>query len=542
MRIVGSLSLSLKYKILLIAIIGALGFSIYLFFNLVNQQKLDSRLNHIEHISFPVLEQVNDSYLALFKVRNSLAEAISNSDVDMISEASNHQQEVLKNLEELVQVDPNREQEINGLRYEFEQYWASASKLAAGMIEGDMDLNAMAAGANTANKKYTDFQDKLALLRQGNQQLLSEEIGQASRESRQAIFAGVVIALLMVAILIVSALYIALYTTGAVNQIVHSLAGMSTGKGDLTVRLKTHAKDEIGSLVNNFNGFITHLQLLVRVIANLSIGVSDGSEKVNTVAASTRKGIELQQDEINQVAAAVTQMSATAAEVAKSAESASDATSKAKQETASSMKVMHENIGAISNLAADVGEIREVIQHLAKESELIGKASDIIQSVAEQTNLLALNAAIEAARAGEQGRGFAVVADEVRALAARTGESTSEIGSIIERLQSGTTQAVKKMEVSQQNAEMAMDQSRKAENSLDAINEHVDLINGMNQQVASAAEEQSRVSEEISTNIIRINELSERTVDQASDAAKASSELAEQADNLRKIVYEFKVH
>lgn len=202
----------------------------------------------------------------------------------------------------------------------------------------------------------------------------------------------------------------------------------------------------------------------------------------------------------------------------------------------------------VANLLQALGDIHEASNQVSEQfTSMLGIIQSVeglvgdIATINSQTNLLALNAAIEAARAGEQGRGFAVVADEVRALAARTEESTSEIEMIINRLQIGTEDAVKIMIESQKNAELAVLKSRQAEESLDAIMSHVEVVTGMNRQVATAAVEQSSVAGEVNGNIVKINELSEHTVNQASDAAQASSELASQADHLRNIVNEFKV-
>ena len=533
--------LSLRYKIFAIALTGAAGFIIYLGYSLLAQQRMESSLNHMEKITFPLTEKIDHSGLLLFKVRNELANAVADLDEDRINEARRYHEDMQATLTDIRQLLPDSQQQLQELNAAYNQYWASASQMAEGMIQGSIELAQLAQQAQKANQTYDAFSKMLEQLRQQNYRNFSAEIQATSNESSRTLQVGLVIALIMIAMLQFTAWYISSLITRLVNRIVHSLGAMATGHGDLTVRLQTRATDEIGKLVTNFNGFISHLQLLVRVMANLSLGVSAGSEKVLTIATATRRGIEHQQDEIEQVATAVNQMSATASEVAESAESAADATRKASDETSASQKVMEANIRAITELVEDVQRARDVIQTLAKESELIGNASKTIQGIAAQTNLLALNAAIEAARAGEQGRGFAVVADEVRALAARTEETTSDIQSVTERLNRNMQEAVQVMELSQSNAQKAVEQSRQAESSLNSIMQHVTTINNMNAQVATAAEEQSQVAAEISANIVRINQVSENTVREATNTASASEQLAEQAEQLRSIVNEFKV-
>jgi len=534
-------TLSLRYKIFAVAFIGGLGFISYLTFNLINQQTLESRLQQIEHVSFPVVGLVNESSLTLFKVRNSLGNAIAGSDSDLVLEAQEHTNTMLQLIEQLGSYDRAHKQQADQLKKLYLNYWRPAERLAHGMIEGNLELSELAAGAVAANKNYDTYSKQLASLRSENIQTFQQDIVSVRKEAGNTLHIGFIIAFVMLALLAASAWFIAAQITSTVKRIVTSLAEMSTGKGDLTVRLHTRVKDEVGDLVENFNGFISHLQLLVRVMANLSLGVSEGSERVNEIATSTRGGVQKQQEQINMVATAVTEMSSTALEVARNADQAAEATSQANTETESSRAVMADNIEAISSLVVELEAAQGVISRLAKESEMIGSASETIQGIAAQTNLLALNAAIEAARAGEQGRGFAVVADEVRALAARTEQSTSEIGSVIERLQDGANEAVHVMTESQAHAQQVVDKSRQAQDSLDKVMRHVEVINNMNAQMATAAGEQRTVAEEVSRNIVQINTLSEDTVSQAQHAADASSDLAAQADHLRNIVGEFQV-
>lgn len=534
------LRLSIRYKIMAIALIGILGLSTYLFFSIQAQQATEIKLNRIEHIIFPTIERVDRSGGLLFKLRNQLGTALSEEDLDLVNEAEVSAQKLDALLIEIIDLN-KRSQGPLQLQKAYRQYQVSSIALARGMLDGTIDFTQLASQAKKVNVSYDDFSAELSKFREQSYSNFEQTIKTTNEQNKKTGMFGITIALIVIFVLIFSAWSIANIITKTINRIVHSLADMSTGKGDLTIRLQTRAEDEVGDLVNNFNGFITHLQLLVKVMANLSEGVSDGADKVKSIAGKTQLGIHNQQDEINLVATAVNEMAATAQEVSRNAEEAANATKQAQEGTHQSQKIMAENITSISALVADVEHAREVIQNLAKESALIGNASQVIQGIAEQTNLLALNAAIEAARAGEQGRGFAVVADEVRSLAGRTEESTTEIQSIIERLQTGTEQAVNAMESSREKAIKVVDQSQATESSLIHIMTNVDTISNMNSQVASAAVEQSAVSEEVSANIVKINEVSEDTVDEAAKTSQASSDLAEQAQNLSKIVNEFKV-
>ncbi len=313
-------------------------------------------------------------------------------------------------------------------------------------------------------------------------------------------------------------------------------------QGDLTGKtLIVNSRDEIGQAATAFNAMSDHFRdLITRVVSAISRLVTAATQ-LAAVTDHTTQGIHNQQTETDQVATAMNEMTATVQEVARNAQQAADAAHRATNEASAGKRVVSQTIDAIDTLANEVQKAADVIHTLEIDSGNIGGILDVIRGIAEQTNLLALNAAIEAARAGEQGRGFAVVADEVRTLASRTQASTQEIQQMIEKLQSGARQAVSVMEQGRRQAEVSVQQAAQAGTSLDAISDAVATINDMNTQIASAVEEQSAVAEEINRNITRISEVAEQTAEDASQTATASQELKRLADELRDMVAGFRV-
>jgi len=321
----------------------------------------------------------------------------------------------------------------------------------------------------------------------------------------------------------------------------HALSEIAQGDGDLTQRIEAEGKDEVSLIAHSFNLFIEKLQIIIRDLNGYSLNLSTAAEEVSVISNETNTGLQDQQMQTEQLATAMNEMAATVQEVTINAQTAAQSADVAKTQTTEGFNIVKQSITQIDSLADNIITAADAIKQLENDSENIGGVLDVIKGIAEQTNLLALNAAIEAARAGEQGRGFAVVADEVRTLASRTQESTSEIERMIQQLQSASKNAVVEMENSRESSKSGKEKMADAGTALSKIQSAVDSISEQNLLIASASEEQNNVAEEINRNIMSINTVGESTSTGAKQTSASSIELTDIANKLQLLVQQFKV-
>ncbi|GLQ33324.1 methyl-accepting chemotaxis protein [Litoribrevibacter albus] len=389
-------------------------------------------------------------------------------------------------------------------------------------------------------KDITGYVDTLFMVMNSTVTPLMTRILQNRYEEQSSTLRMFLVAI-TVLLVVVLLMFLAFYVS--VNETISSFRDSATkvSNGDMKVRMNLKTRDEMGQLTTEFNTMVQRIHDLIQAVSMTAVEVDTQSSKLESISTKSRDSVGRQMQETEQVTVAVNEMTAQVQQVEENAGQATQEAEKAMQEASMGSQQVDAALKNIDILASEIENSVSVINRVAKDSANISQVLDVIKGIAEQTNLLALNAAIEAARAGEQGRGFAVVADEVRTLAQRTQSSTEEIEEMISRLQSGVKDAVKAMEVSHDRATQTVDESGKVGEVLGNITNMIGTITAMSQQIALACSEQTKVVVEIDRNINSIADLSQETSGDAESTARASAEMAQLTRSLQELISAFKV-
>jgi len=533
--------LSVRYKIFSVVLVGVLGFVVYLGFSYSVNSSNAKRLDDLRDVYYPVLQKTDDVATLLTRIDEALNSAAAAGDEDMIASAEGLAKQLDAELQAIGNVDVASSAKVAVLQARFGEYFKAADALSKGMVDGSLSLGSIGDRVAKQQAVRKDLVEGLKRFRADAYDAFTGAIAEAVSASQNALIWGLAMTLTLAALLGVFGNFIGGTIRRNILDVAESLKEMASGKGDLRTRLEHPHSDEIGVLVRHFNTFIGQLHGLIREITQSAGSMQTSSQEMDRISEKAHGSIKQQQDDIDRVATAMNEMTISVQEVARHADEAASAAQSANQGARAGGEIVTATGSTINELAHEVETAAGVINALATDSENIGAVLSVIRDITEQTNLLALNAAIEAARAGEQGRGFAVVADEVRTLAKRTHDSTGEIHVIIEKLQKGAQAAVSAMQHGQQRALDAVNQSEEAGESLGAIVQSVEQISAMNTQIACAAEQQLTVAEEINQSISHINTVACESASDTDLLANASSVVAEQVGLLDDRVSRFKI-
>ncbi len=532
---------SIAKKIFMIPIIGTLMFLAFLAISSFTALTSVKTLEHTRDVQFPVLQRSESALVQLERVKESLASAVTTGDEEALNTATAFADQLKKSLKEITQLEKASAGDINQIEKSFEEYFALAFKVSQEMVTNTADMASIGERSQKMNTFYDASNQKLSSFRDTQLKEFKDSIEDASEQASGLITLGAIMALITTLALFGTAIPVVNNIKNSLGHIIRSLRDLAKEDGDLTVRIKTNSKDEIGDLVYWFNSFMEKLQGVVKEIVNTALPLSSLAQDLHHLTEDTNRTISTQRAAANETRSAVDAMRHSVIAEASSANEASSAANDSSVAADRGQQTVSVTVGNIRQLADNVQEASAVILKLETDANQVGAVLDVIKGIAEQTNLLALNAAIEAARAGEQGRGFAVVADEVRTLASRTQKSTEEIQKTIEQLQSAARSAVQKMQQSRGQAEQSVSSANQAGDSLQAITTSIRRIREMNQHIASATDDQQKMAGSIVGHVEEIVRNTEHTSQSADHIAKASSELANLAQNLENVARQFRV-
>jgi methyl-accepting chemotaxis protein len=517
----------------MIVVGGIAGLAVTLAFSYNATSRNKVTLENVRDIYFPALERLDANLVRLDKIKESYSAAVIAGEEEMLGEIADLASALTQALREVATLESSEQSEVKRLLEEFFAYIKTSDALSHGMINETLLPKAVQSQMKEMNEQLAAVEEDLHRFRGRSYQRFIDAIDKANKDSADTLITGIVIGAIIALMLGLTGFFIGNSITHNITTVVNSLRAMARDDGDLTTRLKSTSNDEIGSLVESFNTFVNKLQGVIVEVKGSTGRVAEAASAMKQVSETSAMSMNSQQQEINQVMTAMAGMTHSVESVSDSAGRAANAANIASSEASAGKQVVDENMQAINQLAKEVEHTAEVIQELENHSESIGKVLNVIREIAEQTNLLALNAAIEAARAGEQGRGFAVVADEVRTLATRTHESTREINDMISRLQAGAQNAVQTMIRGQEQAQASVNQAARVGESLERITQGITEISDMNIQIASSAEEQTAVAREINNNIVNLGQVVNQVTKDAHVAENSSEKLATLAELLK---------
>ncbi|MBV1788393.1 methyl-accepting chemotaxis protein [Marinobacterium sp. D7] len=519
--------------------------SLIMFFELalviVGVDKIEALAKSLNAREIPVLDKAHQLKISVVQVQQWLTDISATRGQDGLNDGFDLAQEYAdkfkKLIDDLIRIDPENEGKYREMLPLFDAYYSTGIQMARLYVDrGPEAGNRMMGQFDETAERLSDKVDTFVAESQHHAVYLGDLQRQYMIWGEFAIIGGIImlqIALGFIFWMMARALRLLPQVVAEFNSI---------AEGDLTsTRVISEGDDEVGLLSRGFEGMRNQLREALGSVSQSSSQVHHAAQEMTEYTEQTLSAIDNQRREIESVASAITEMSAAAHQIAGSAEEAAASAQQADDEARAGAEVVRRAVRTIEELVCKVIEAADVIAGLEQDSESIGGVLDVIRGVAEQTNLLALNAAIEAARAGEQGRGFAVVADEVRSLASRAQDSTAEIQEIIEKLQKGARNAVQAIELGRAMTEESIAQTSRASESLMTIEQAVARINEMTAQIASASEEQSAVSGEVAESINQISLVSERTAQGARETSDAGRGLVELADRLQGVVAGFKL-
>jgi methyl-accepting chemotaxis protein len=534
-------NLPLFYKVCLIVALSVSVFTANLLINYFAFKCTQKELMLLEKQIYKTVQLSTINSVLIRRADELYSQAVSFADNDVLNQASQTVQDLKANLDELRVLDLDNATQIQRQLNAIEEYKALSEQIAQGMINDTIDFSTLPAKAKQKSELFEQTDNDLSAYQQSVDALFQSTIKKAYQSGNDGLWMSIQSGVVLTILLVIVALSVARNISFTANELRSSLRELAEGHGDLNQRIKVLGKDELGLTAQNFNKFMDTLTSAINGVMSVSQPLLDTSEKLVHSTEKVREVTNTQSAQASQTQQSINELIQSIASISEAASAANTAAHETEQEAHNGLTAVTDTIANSKELNQQISHAAEAVNDLAKGTGNVSSILDVISSIAEQTNLLALNAAIEAARAGEQGRGFAVVADEVRTLASRTGDATTEIRSLLDSLQNAADHSVKMMSQADEQATSNESRALKAGQALEEIQSKIANITLMNNQIASATEQQSSVAAQVADTIEQMNEGQQQVHASFADLDDVSHRLHEASDRLVSATSQFKL-
>lgn len=534
-------NLSIFKKVGVIFVLSVAIFMVNLGISIVSISKNRDTLGFMEDKIYQRVELANQNVMLVQRLEEVYTQAVSFADEDLLEQAGTLHENLATNLKQLQGTDKGEADKLQAMLTDLSTYNGMTFELAKSMLDGTADMANIGVISQKKTAAYEGVLGKIQAYKQAKIAEFKNTIKEAGDRSENSLWMTMGVGIALLLLMAIVTISIARAISRSAKDVARSLGELADGKGDLSHQLPVSGNDELGQVANNFNRFLGLLAESIQRVVNVTSPLLDSAHDLKNKMDVATGATERQSQDAQAVQGSMEEMRHSVTDISHNANQAAEAAQIAEREAMEGMSVVQRTIDISQELNAEIEVASSSINELAKDTESVGSILNVITSIAEQTNLLALNAAIEAARAGEQGRGFAVVADEVRALASKTADATKEIREVLSRLKTAAESSVSTMTVAMSKSSENEEHAQKTGQALKTIQEQIVSINAMNTHIAKATDEQSQVASQVVDNVVDMNASFEQTLIILNQVHQVSSGLSDFAEELQSATSQFKL-